>query len=128
MAVAVKGLRELDAAFKAADKALQRELRTGLKAVAEPVRADAERLAVANITRIGLPWSRMRVGTLARGTYIAPRERGAKGRGNQRLRRPNLAGLLLGQAMEPALERNQGRVVDGVDRLLDTVALAWERA
>jgi hypothetical protein len=123
--IIVEGLTDLQRAFKAADVTVQRELRKALRVAAEPVRADAELLAVSGIRRIGLPWSRMRVGVTNREVYLAPRERGQKGR-DQRLRRPNLRGLLLTRAMEPALAQNQGQVVAGVDAALATVGRVWE--
>lgn len=124
-AVIVEGLTQLQRAFKAADVSVQRELRKALRLAAEPVRADAERLAVAGIPRIGTPWSRMRIGVTNKEVYLAPRERGQKGR-DQRLRRPNLRGLLLGRSMEPALAQNHQAVIAGVDAALATVAKVWE--
>lgn len=123
--VRVQGLRELQRAFKLADARLARELRTTLRQVAEPVRADAERLAVERIRRVGVPWSRMRVGVTASSVYVAPRQRDTKIRTR---RRPNLADLLLGRSMEPALEQNQTRVIAGLASMLGTVADEWERA
>lgn len=125
--ISVEGLTALQRAFKAADVSVQRELRKSLRVAAEPVRADAEVLAVASIRRIGVPWSRMRVGLTNREVYLAPRERGQKGR-DQRLRRPNLRDLLLGRAMEPALEQNRGAVIAGVEHTLATVGRVWEEA
>lgn len=122
----VEGLRELQRALKVADKTLERELRSSLREVAEPVRADAERLAVSGIPRVGLPWSRMRVGVTSTAVYVAPRQRGARGDGSRK--RPNLAGLLLGRAMEPALKQNAPAVEREMDRMLGTVGRAWERA
>lgn len=124
--VRVEGLGHLQRAFKLADSELKVELRTTLRAVAEPVRSDAERLATATIPRIGVPWSRMRVGVTTRAAYVAPRQRGKLSRANRRLRRPNLADLLLGRAMEPALAENHGRVIAGVERMLDEVGRKWE--
>jgi tRNA G10 N-methylase Trm11 len=124
-AVVVEGLTDLQRAFKAADVSVQRELRKALRLAAEPVRADAERLAVAGIPRIGTPWSRMRVGVTNREVYLAPRERGQKGR-DQRLRRPNLRALLLQRSMEPALAQNTAAVMAGVDVALATVGRVWE--
>jgi hypothetical protein len=125
--VAVKGLRELNRAFARADKTLKREKNDALRRAAEPVRLDAESLAVANIRNIGIPWSRMRVGVTQKVVYVAPRERGVRSRGNARRRRPNLAGLLMGEAMEPALEHNRERVMESLDDMLATVGRAWER-
>jgi hypothetical protein len=124
-AVVVEGLTDLQRAFKAADVSVQRELRKALRLAAEPVRADAERLAVAGIPRIGTPWSRMRIGVTNREVYLAPRERGQKGR-DQRLRRPNLRALLLQRSMEPALAQNTAAVMAGVDVALATVGRVWE--
>jgi hypothetical protein len=121
----VEGLRELQRAFKVADVSLHRELRSSLRQVAEPVRADAERLAVAAIPTVGIQWSRMRVGVTTTSVYVAPRQRGTR---DQRKRRPKFAGLLLGRAMEPALQHNQTRVMSGMQRVLDEVGRDWENA
>ena len=121
--VRVEGLRDLNRAFSRADRKLQTELRTTLREVAEPVRADAERLAKSGIPRIGVPWSQMRVGVTAHSVYIAPKRRGGKGA----RRRPNLAGLLLGRSMLPAIDKNRPQVVRGIERMLDEVGRTWER-
>lgn len=121
----VLGLRDLQRAFKLADATLVRELRTSLKEAAEPVRTDAERLARAGIPTIGLPWSQMRVGVTSTSVYVAPRRRGSR---LVTRRRPNLAGLLLGRAMLPALDQNQNEVATRVDRMLGEVGAVWERA
>lgn len=122
-AIRVEGLRELNRAFARADRVLNAELKDGLRDAADPVRADAEALAVSGIPRIGLPWSRMRVGVTQKLVYVAPKERGRK-RGR---RRPNLAGLLTERAMVPALEQNTAEVERRVGRVLDTVGREWER-
>lgn len=124
--VRVEGLRDLQRAFKIADAAESKGLRRTLREVAEPVKLDAERLAVDTIPRIGFPWSRMRVGVTQTSVYIAPRERGKRSRGNPALRRPNLKGLLLDRAMEPALQQDTPLVVAAVDRMLATVGRQWE--
>ena len=104
-AVHIKGLRELQAAFKAAGKETAKELREELRKVAEPTRADAERLAASEISHIGPKWSRMRVGVTRRLVYVAPKQRGVKTRDSPKSR-PNLGGLLAEKALEPALLRN----------------------
>ncbi len=124
----VEGYRDLLRAFRIADKELNRELRSRLKAVAEPVRVDAQHLAVQNIRRIGIPWSEMRIGVTRAGVYVAPKKRGVKTRGRGGLRRPNLFELLLGEALIPALAMNEGRIVFEMERLLEEVGRKWERA
>lgn len=129
--VVVTGLRELQGAFKAADATLSRELRTGLRKAAEPVREDAERLAQSRIRNILSPtaevdWWRMRVGITTSTVYVAPFQRSRLSRRNPLLKRPNLAGLLLERSMKPALDRNRERVVTEVDHVLASVGRAWE--
>lgn len=124
MPVVVEGLSDLQKAFRVADKSAQRELRASLKKVVEPVRQDAERLAVAGIPRVGLPWSRMRVGVTTRTVYVAPKQRGSR---HQERRRPNFAGLLLERSMLPALRANEREVMVEMDRMLGEVGRDWER-
>lgn len=123
-AIRITGLRELSRAFAVADKTLAKELRDKLREAAEPVRTDAEALASVGIPRIGMPWSRMRVGVTRSSVYVAPRQRGARGRPSTK--RPNLAPLLLDRAMTPALEANRPHVEREVDDVLATVGRAWE--
>lgn len=122
-AIRVEGLAELNRAFARADKKLAREMRDTLRDVGEPVRADAERLAVAQIPKVTLPWSQMRVGVTTRTVYVAPRKRGAK---TDQRRRPNFARLLL-QPMTESLDRNIGEVERRFDNWLDEVGREWER-
>lgn len=116
--VRVRGLRELNATFKAMGREVQKDVRDELKAVGEPVRQAAEQLAVTNIANIGDNWSRMRLGVTSKVVYVAPRAR-SKGAGTKR---PNLAVLLLQDAMIPALDQNEQRIVAGLERMLDRLA------
>lgn len=124
--VRLHGLRELDRAFELADKKLQRDLRDRLQTAAEPVRGDAESNALFNISNIGPDWSEMGVGVTRRTVYVAPRQRGVKSRGRDRLRRPNLAPLLATE-MDKALDDNREQVVREVDDLLGEIGQLWER-
>lgn len=128
MPVAVRGLTDLERAFKLAGPVASRELRKELRGLTEPVRRDAEQLARANITRIGRPWSEMRVGVTQKVVYVAPKQRGTQARRNPRLRRRNLFDLLMGRSMEPALQRNEALIEAGAQKVLDTVGKAWEEA
>lgn len=128
-AVQVNGLRDLQRAFKLADAATRRELRAALKEVGEPIARDAEALAKARITRIGKAWPQMRVGVTQSLVYVAPKERGRLTKRNPpRYRRPNLFDLLMGRAMEPALEQNLPGVEAAVEHALDRVGRTWESA
>ena len=128
-AVRVIGVDGLMRAFAAADKHVRDDLRDALEEAAAPVRSTAQALASSEIRNVsvGDPWSRMRTGVYRSVAYVAPVERGTKGRGNQRKRRPRFGDLLMGRAMEPALERNRDQVAARVDDLLDEVANVWER-
>lgn len=124
----VEGLADLQRAFRRADRELRLELRRGLRRAAEPVRTTAEGLAVSEIRRMTLPWSRMRVGVTTNSVYVAPRQRGIKGRGRDPRRRPNLFDLIMGRSLEPALAQNMGQVEAELEQVLDTVGQAWEAA
>jgi hypothetical protein len=121
----VEGLRELEVAFKTYGDGLEKGVREVLATAAEPVRFEAEVLAVASIRSIGIPWSRMRVGVTRTTAYVAPGQRGRHTSVNRR--RPNLKNLLLDRAMEPALAANVDRVEVEVVDALDDLAKAWAR-
>lgn len=123
----IEGYAGLMRALAFAERDIRLDLRDSLRDAAEPVRADAETLAVSQIQRIGIPWSRMRVGITRTLVYVAPRQRGTKGRGNQRFRRPNLKDLLLDRAMNPALARNESQIERRVIEMLNGFADRWAR-
>lgn len=103
---------------------MSRALHVGLIEAAKPVKDDAERLSRSQIRRMTAnprspaPWSVTRIGVTTHEVYIVPRQRGVKSRTDRRLRRPNLAELMLGRSFEPALERNEQTVRLIVDRVL----------
>lgn len=114
-AVRVRGLAELNRAFKSYDADLHRELRAELRTVAEPVKRSAQQNAVASIRNIGDHWSRMKIGVTTSLVYVAPfsRRRGGSPR-------PNLAPQLQA-AMDQALDENQGEIAAGLDAMLTRV-------
>jgi hypothetical protein len=130
-AIRVEGLAELQRAFTAADRALREDLRDALTEAAQPVRSDAQTLAATTISHMTTnrttDWTRMRTGIVA-GTvvYVAPAERGSKGRGNQRYRRRRFKDVL-GPRMDFALARNRDRVIRRLDLMLGEVKAVWER-
>ncbi len=126
MPVAVRGLRELNQALRRADRTTRAEFRTGFRKIAEPVRLEAERLALSEITRITEPWARMRTGVTSKLVYVAPRQRGIKGRGDDPRRRPKFADLMMNRALAPALERKKGEVEHDIEKLIDHVADEFE--
>lgn len=128
-AIRVDGLSELFRAFGQADKALRSDLRDAVAEAASPVRSEAQSLAASQIRNVapGDPWSMMRIGVAGNTAYVAPLERGVKGRQRNR-RRPKFAGLLLGRAMEPALANKRAAVMARFDSLLAEVERVWERS
>lgn len=113
----VKGQKELERAFKQLRKEVLQDLRPTLLRLAEPVRATAETLAVQEIENIGDQWGRMRIGATVKGVYVAPR---SKNRGGSR--RPNLSGLLMSRAMQPALDQHQDRIRAEFDTVINISA------
>jgi hypothetical protein len=125
--VEVVGLAELRRAFQVAGNGLARDLNDALKAAGEPVRQDAQTLAVSNISRIGIPWSRMRLGIQRHSVYVAPVERGTKSRTLTGKRRPRFKTKLLDEAMAPALARNSDRVAQEFEDAVKDMGKAWAR-
>lgn len=125
--IRIEGLSELSRAFRHARTGIAKDLRSALESSAEPVRADAQTLALSSIRRIGTPWSRMRVGVTQSMVYVAPIERGVKRHGRERFRRPNLARLLRDRAMQPAFAQNRDKVVREVEDTLADLARTWSR-
>jgi hypothetical protein len=125
MPVEVVGLRGLTGGFALAEREVRLGLRTELREATEPVRREAEGLAVQRIRRMSSSprWSQMRTGQTRSVVYVAPKARGVKTRNpHDPRRRPNLANLLRDRALEPALEMHERQVEDSVERLLDHVA------
>ena len=121
--IEVKGFREMRRNLRNADKDLDKGLRKSLRAAAEPVRRDAEALTDRQITNIGPVWGRMRIGVTQQEVYVAPRQRGRRGK----LRRPNLAGLLMDRAMQPALDRHESDIEKEIGDMLDGLVRRWAR-
>lgn len=119
--VHVSGLKELTRALKGISNGLDRELVGELKAAADPVKAEGEKLALTEIRNMprSPDWAAMRIGvSKAQGSvYMVPQRRRRGGSG-----RSNLATLLMQRAMDPAVERNQDEVVKRVDDLIGRLA------
>ncbi len=115
--IKVKGFTELNRALKNADKETRLGIRKVERQVAEPVRVDAQELAVREISHIGNQWAAMRIGVTQKLVYVAPKQRRKRGSP-----RPNLAGLLLKKAMEPALEKNRAEIERAMEEALDAMA------
>lgn len=113
----IRGLAELQRDLTKYAKDLKKELRTELALVAEPVRATAAGLASSRISHIGSTWPQMRVGVTSKSVYVAPK---AHNRGGSP--RPNLGAMLMGEALEPALEQHTEDITRGVESLLDHLA------
>lgn len=111
-------MADLQRALAVADRETRIGVRTVMRGIADPVARDAEQLARSEIRNIGEQWPRMRVGLTRVLLYVAPRERGTKGRG----RRPNLAGLLDTKAMSPAADRHRHGFEAAVGQALDRMA------
>lgn len=129
--IEIEGFPELAKALARTGPDVRRALNDGLKGLAEPIARDAETFANQNISglarRGASNWGAMRVG-IARGfslVYVAPRERGRTGRGDDPLRRPRFADLLITEAMDPAVEANEAGVIAGAEKIVDDVTSGW---
>lgn len=118
--VRVEGLTELYRALGKGEKQLRRDMQKTLRAFAEPVAADVRALA----QREGFgprTVSGIRAGS-SRGIPVVRQAR--RKTANPR---PGFGGLQMRRAFLPGLERNEPRIVRGIDRLVDDVANVIER-
>jgi hypothetical protein len=130
MPIVVRGLNELQASLAHADRSVRLGVRKGLRQAAEPVQRAAEQLAMSEIRNMSKSprWSRMRVGVTRNLVYVAPRQKGTRGRGPQGLRRgqgfaqPPFSDILMDRAMQPALDQHIGEVEARLEELLDRAA------
>lgn len=130
MPIVVQGIDQLKRSFSALNRNLGKGINEALENAAQPVADDARALALSRIRRMprSPQWAQMRIGT-TRDTivYVAPATRGVKTIGGTRRKRRNLAPLLLGRAMEPAVASNAPNVESQILRELDDLFAAWGR-
>lgn len=123
----VRGLANVNRALRGVEKDTAKGIRKEIRDFAEPVRESAENLASTSITNIGVPWSRMRIGVLTHSIYVAPKQRGVKGKGRNR-RRPNLSPLLMNRALQPALDRHAPELERDFNRMLERVSVKFNHS
>jgi hypothetical protein len=125
--ILVTGLGDLQRTLKLSGVAVQRALNVSLKAAAEPIKADAERLSVSRISGMKRarvkppPWSIQKLGTSVSEVYMVPTQRGKRfyrTEGDRR-RAAKFKELMLGRSYEPALERNRLLVTKRVEQVID---------
>ncbi len=121
-AIKVRGFTELHRALRNADRDTRLGVRKAEREVAEPVRVEAQELAAREISHIGKEWAAMKIGITQKLVYVAPKQRRRRG-----TPRPNLAGLLLTKAMEPALERHRAQIERSMEQALDLMANNFNR-
>lgn len=122
--IQVEGLAELDRALGQVDKTLRKRLRLAETQAAAPVAAISHELAVSEISGMRrertIDWSQFRIGSNATSVYVAPKERGRRGRRGPAGKRPNLANLLV-EKMDRAVERARPGVERAIERAIDDV-------
>ncbi len=111
--VIVHGARELEAAFEEVKVRVDPDVGKTLSAAGRVVRDAAQDLAVANISNIGGPWSRMKSGRRGTMVYVAGKQHSSGGSP-----RPNLSPLLFNQALLPAARANDENTTRAVEAAL----------
>jgi hypothetical protein len=111
-AVRVKGLREFQRALRTADKETRKKVQDRLKEAGDVVRASAaDRFAAIDAGSA----SGFRVKSRQRGVSVEQTKRRVTGK------RGDYGALQMRRALIPALEDNEERVVDELDRALDEI-------
>lgn len=123
--VIVEGISQLDRAFAKSSKDLQRGLREELRVAAEPVRQQAQQLAIARIRNIGglrpRSWANMRTGQVRGLVYIAPKQRGRMTQKNPRRYARHKFKPILKRQMEDALTANEEQVEKRLELMLHII-------
>ena len=107
----IDGLREFQRNLAKINKGASAAVRKGIRDAAKPVALRAEQHALGEISNIGLEWHRIRIGSPAGQVYLAPKMRNRGGRP-----RPNLAGLLMNEAMLPAVGEKREEFLRAVQK------------
>jgi hypothetical protein len=121
--VRVDGLRELLRVTDQLPKAVKRDVRNELRKVAEPVRADAQAYFLSRVssdrgkTRYGI--SVRKTGTISVEQRVKSKDR------DPRRRRPKFTDLVWERSLEPAAARNEHEVMEGFNRVLDSLERRW---
>ena len=114
--IVVRNRAELEKAFLGLRRDVLRGVKPALLEAAKPVATDAQQLATEEISNLGVPWSRMRIGATVKGVYVAPKSKRRRGS-----KRPNLAPLLA-KSMQEAADRNQEKVLAAISEVIDVAA------
>lgn len=117
----VRGLREFLTAADHADRATKKLVRDKLRAAAEPVREEAQRLLrdlkpIPTDTRYGISVRRVGTVTVERRRRKTTGTRGDWGR------------IQMREALYPAAETEEGKVVSLLERAVDEIADEFERS
>ncbi len=112
-AVRIKGLREVDKAFRDMDKDAAKDLRKSLVEAARPVAETAQGL----LSRYrGASVRTIRPRAVARGAFVTQGAKKTTGL------RGDFGVLQMRQVMEPALEQNEAKVMEGAERAMDALS------
>lgn len=123
----MEGLDGLLKANRLAGRTISSDFRKTLRDLAKPVQEEAQFRALGGIRNMTFTWSRMRIGLTLHGLYVAPKQRGVKGRGDDPRRRRNLARLIQGRSFDPTIEHQRPAIVHGVEDWLQHVGDEWGR-
>jgi hypothetical protein len=107
--VRVKGLREVQRAFRQVDKSLGQDFKDELKKAGEPV----ARSAAAKLTRWRGASTNVKVHVLGKGVYVRQQKRKVTGL------RGDFGALQMRSAFIPALMENEDRIEREVEEALD---------
>lgn len=122
MAKHVIGITELNRQFRNASTQFLKEKQQRLRGFARPVQTDAQSFAFRN--QVGVPWSRMRIGSTPVSVYVAPQQKGSRVR--MRKRR-NFARFLIRRAMQPAVDKNRAGFLREINQLVARMERRWNR-
>ncbi len=127
--VEIVNLGEITRSIKLLGPAVYKAARAGLLEAAEPVKRDADQLALSEISGMKRarakppPWSIQKEGSTVHSVYIVPTQRGKRSQrtDGDRRRSDRFVSIMYGKSYNPALEKNRPVVAQTVDNWLGRV-------
>ncbi len=126
VSVSSSQVRLVNRALAHVSQEMENGARAEMLAIGGLVEKDAESFALARIRNMPRSpgWADMRVGANNDLVYVVPSRRGVK-RGKRK--RPNLAPLMLQQAMRPAKQKNEPEIIRRFEKLTAQVTAQFNQ-
>ncbi len=126
VSVSSSAVRFVNRALAQVSREMENKARAEILAIGGLVERDAEAFALTRIRNMPRSpgWADMRVGANQELVYVVPARRGVR---KGKRKRPNLAPLMLRQAMRPAKTKNEPEIVARFEKLTAEIVASFNQ-